>query len=146
MSNKVKGYQTLSGTWGELWVDGEKILEFSKVEAKVTANREDVQLGLDVDSKMTGLKGELSLVVKKVYSRYTTVFENWKKGIDQRSQLITKLADPGAVGGQQERYSIDNVWFNELPLVNMEKGGIIEEEVSGGFTPTDMINLDRISA
>lgn len=146
MGNKVKGYQTLSGTWGELWVDGEKILEFSKVEAKVTANREDVQLGLDVDSKMTGLKGELSLVVKKVYSRYTTVFENWKKGIDQRSQLITKLADPGAVGGQQERYSIDNVWFNELPLVNMEKGGIIEEEVSGGFTPTDMINLDRISA
>ncbi len=146
MGNKVKGYQTLSGTWGELWVDGEKILEMSKVEAKVTANREDVQLGLDVDSKMTGLKGELSLTVKKVYSRYATVFENWKKGIDQRCQLITKLADPDAVGGQQERYSIDNAWFNELPLVNMEKGGIIEDEISGGFTPTDMINLDRISA
>ncbi len=145
MSGKVQGNKTLSGTWGELWVDGEKVWEMSKVEAKVTANREDVQLGLDVDSKMTGLKGEFTIVVKKVYSRYVTVFENWKKGIDQRCQLITKLADPDAVGEQQERYSIDNAWFNELPLVNMEKGGIIEEEVSGGFTPTDMVNLDRVA-
>ena len=145
MSGKVQGNKTLSGTWGELWVDGEKVWEMSKVEAKVTANREDVQLGLDVDSKMTGLKGEFTIVVKKVYSRYVTVFENWKKGIDQRCQLITKLADPDAVGEQQERYSIVNAWFNELPLVNMEKGGIIEEEVSGGFTPTDMVNLDRVA-
>ena len=145
MSGKVQGNKTLSGTWGELWVDGEKVWEMSKVEAKVTANREDVQLGLDVDSKMTGLKGEFTIVVKKVYSRYVTVFENWKKGIDQRCQLITKLADPDAVGEQQERYSIDNAWFNELPLVNMEKGGIIEEEVSGGFTATDMVNLDRVA-
>ena len=145
MSGKVQGNKTLSGTWGELWVDGEKVWEMSKVEAKVTANREDVQLGLDVDSKMTGLKGEFTIVVKKVYSRYVTVFENWKKGIDQRCQLITRLADPDAVGEQQERYSIDNAWFNELPLVNMEKGGIIEEEVSGGFTPTDMVNLDRVA-
>lgn len=145
MSGKVQGNKTLSGTWGELWVDGEKVWEMSKVTAKVTANREDVQMGLDVDSKMTGLKGEFTIVVKKVYSRYVTVFENWKKGIDQRCQLITKLADPDAVGEQQERYSIDNAWFNELPLVDMEKGGIIEEEVSGGFTPTDMVNLDRVA-
>ena len=143
--SKLKGNRTLSGTYGEVWVDGEKIWEFSKIEAKVTANREDVQLDLDVDSKITGLKGEFTLTLKKVYSRYNAVFESWEKGVDQRSQIITKLADPDAAGGQQERYSIDNCWFNELPLVNMEKGGIIEEEVSGGFTPTDMINLDQIA-
>ena len=97
---KIKGNKTLSGTWGELWVDGERIAEFSKVSLKVTANREDVQIDLDVDSKMTGLKGELSVTLKKVYTRYNAVFENWKKGIDQRSQIITKLADPDAVGGQ----------------------------------------------
>ena len=134
---KIKGNKTLSGTWGELWVDGERIAEFSKVSLKVTANR-------DVDSKMTGLKGELSVTLKKVYTRYNAVFENWKKGIDQRMQIITKLADPDAVGGQQERYSADNCWFNDLPLVNMEKGAVIEEEVSGGFTPSDLVNLDKI--
>ena len=65
---KIKGNKTLSGTWGELWVDGERIAEFSKVSLKVTANREDVQIDLDVDSKMTGLKGELSVTLKKVYT------------------------------------------------------------------------------
>ena len=142
---KIKGNKTLSGTWGELWVDGERVAEFSKVSLKVTANREDVQIDLDVDSKMTGLKGELSVTVKKVYTRYNAVFENWKKGIDQRSQIITKLADPDAVGGQIERYSCDNIWFNELPLITMEMGGIIEQEVSGGFTPSDLVNLDKIA-
>ena len=61
----IKGNKTLSGTWGELWVDGEKIFEFTKIELKVTANREDVQIGLDVDSKITGLKGEGSYTVKR---------------------------------------------------------------------------------
>ncbi|MEG0693792.1 MAG: phage tail tube protein [Oscillospiraceae bacterium] len=145
MSKKPRGNQTLSGTWAEVWVNGDKIWELNKIEAKVTANREDVQIDFDVDSKMTGLKGEITMGVKKVYSRYTETFEAWKRGEDIRCQVITKLADPDAIGKQQERYSIDNIWFNELPLVNYEKGGIIEEEISGGFTPSDMINLDRIS-
>lgn len=54
---KIKGNKTLTGSWGEVWVNGEKIWELSKIEQKITANREDVQMGLDVDSKMTGLKG-----------------------------------------------------------------------------------------
>ncbi len=141
---KVAGNRTLTGTWGELWVDGEKIFEMSKVEMKVISNREDVQLGLDVDSKITGLKGEFSITVKQVYSSYLSVLEDWQKGIDKRVQIITKLQDPDAVGGQIERYSADDCWFNELPLVNYEKGGIIEQEVSGGFPPTKMINLDKI--
>ena len=54
MAESIRGNKTLSGTWGELWIDGEKIFEFSKIELKVTANREDVQIGIDVDSKITG--------------------------------------------------------------------------------------------
>ena len=33
----IRGNKTLSGTWGELWINGEKIFEFSKIEMKVTA-------------------------------------------------------------------------------------------------------------
>ena len=39
-----------------------------------------------------------------------------------------------------------NVWHNELPVVNWEKGGIVEEETSIGFTPSDLQNLDQIAA
>ena len=46
--------------------------------------------------------------------------------------------------GRLKRWSVDNVWHNEIPVVNWEKGGIIEEEIGIGFTPTDMQNLDEI--
>ena len=144
--SKLRGNRTLTGTWGEIWVDGELIAELSKIEVKVSANREDVQLDIDVDSKMTGIKGEFTLTIKKAYTRYNKVLESWKKGIDLRSQIITKLADPDATNGQQERYSIANCWYNALPLVTYEKGGLIEEETTGGLTPSDMVNLDAIYA
>lgn len=140
----ITGEKTLSGTWGEVWVDGAKIFELSKIELKVTANREDVQIGVDVDSKMTGLKGEGSYSVKKAYTRAKKIIEKWVKGKDSRCQIIAKLADPDAVDGQIERWSVDNVWFNDIPVVNWEKGGIIEEEYSLGFTPSSMKNLDKI--
>ena len=89
--SKLRGNRTLTGTWGEIWVDGELIAELSKIEVKVSANREDVQLDMDVDSKMTGIKGEFTLTIKKAYTRYNQVLESWKKGVDLRSQIITKL-------------------------------------------------------
>ena len=73
----IRGNKTLSGTWGELWINGEKIFEFSKIEMKVTANREDVQLGIDVDSKITGLKGEGSYTVKKYIPEQR---KSWRTG------------------------------------------------------------------
>lgn len=140
----LRGNRVLSGTWGEVWVDGEKIFELTAVTAKITANREDVQIGNSMDSKMTSQKGEGSLKIKKVYSRFNRIAEAWRKGKDVRSQIIAKLGDPDAVGEQQERYSIDNVWFNELPLVNYEQGAKIEDEIPFGFTPSDMVSLDEI--
>ena len=140
----LRGNQVLTGTWGELWIDGEPILEFKKVEVKASVNREDVQIGIDVDSKMTGIKVDVNVTVNKVYSRYNNVMKNYTSGRDVRSQMITKLADPDAVGGQQERYSVDNVWWNDLPIILMEKGALIEEELTGGCTASDITQLDQI--
>ncbi len=142
--SKLRGNQTLSGTWGEVWIDGVLMLECYKVEVKVTANREDVQLNMDVDSKIVGLKGEVTIGIKKAYSTFSDKLEDYVNGIDTRMQIITKLADPDAVGGQQERYSIDNVWLNELLLVIFEKGSIIDQEFTGGCTPSDIKALDKI--
>lgn len=144
MSEVIRGNRTLSGTWAEMWLDGEKVFEMSKIEMKVSANREDVQLGIDVDSKITGLKGEGSYTVKKVYTRAKAILESWAKGKDVRCQIIAKLEDPDAVSGKIERWSADNVWHNEVPVVNWEKGGIIEEEITIGFTPSDLQNLDAV--
>jgi hypothetical protein len=129
---KIPGYRTLTGTYAEVWIDGELVAEAKKVELKVTANREDVQLGLDVDSKLTGLAGEWTLTLSKVYSRFEDVRQAHIKGNDKRLQIIA------------ERYSAGNCWLNDLPAVSYERGALVEIEVSGGFTPSDLINLDRI--
>ncbi|MBS9782650.1 MAG: hypothetical protein KGV43_02470 [Arcobacter sp.] len=145
MSEKIRGNQVLVGSYGEVWIDGDKVFELQKIETKVIINREEVQFGMDVDSNMTGFKGEYTLGIKKVFSRWDYYWENYfSKGIDKRFTLIAKLGDPNARGGALERRSYDNCWFDELPLSNYEMGKPIEEEIKGGFTPSDMQILDKI--
>ena len=41
MAESIRGNKTLSGTWGELWIDGEKIFEFSKICLLYTSDAAD---------------------------------------------------------------------------------------------------------
>lgn len=88
----IRGYHTIAGAHGTLWIDNEKIAEFTKVNAKVTADRKDVQLGLSVDSKIVALKGEGSVTLEKVYSRGKKILEKLVKGKDVRVRIVTNLA------------------------------------------------------
>lgn len=140
----VRGNRRLTGTYAEVWWGGIKVAEASKISVKLSINREDVQIGQDIDSKMVSQKGEFSMTLKRIYSMYDDMLAEFQAGRDPRTQVITKLADPDTKGAQQERYSIDNVWVNEVPVVNYEQGGLVEDELTGGFTPSDLIPLDRI--
>lgn len=139
-----RGNQTLAGTWGEVWMNGERVFALQKIEQKVEVNREDVQIGMDVDSKATGWKGTGTLSIKKAYTHAKKILEDLAAGKDVRSQIISKLADPDAVGGQIERWSTDNVWWNTIPVISWETGTPVQEEYEFGFTPSDMKNLDAI--
>lgn len=145
--SKIPGYRVINGSFGQLWWDGELIFEISSFEAKVTPNREDVLMAgtLDIDSKITNLKGEGTLKIKKVFTRgITSLLESWKKGLDPRSQLIGKLADPDTKNNGRERVVIDNVWFNELTLMEFETGKVLEREFPFGFTPSNVEFPDTI--
>lgn len=139
----IKGNRTLSGTWAEVWYNGFKIAELNKIETKVTVNREDVQMGIDVDTKITGQKGEGTLGLTKVYTRFDDVRQAISQGKDPRGTIIAKLKDPDAVGGQTERYQIGNVALSEFTKT-WEKGSVVKEEYPFTFTPSDMILLDQI--
>ena len=138
MSENIKGNRTITGAYGELWLDNEKVLELKSVEAKITAERKDVQLGISVDSKITRLKCEGTIKVFKVYTRGKKILENWVKGKDVRSRIVTSIKDPDSLRGQEERVSIDNVWLNSIELAKFERGEIVEEEIPFGFTPSDV--------
>nr|DAM50147.1 MAG TPA: tail tube protein [Bacteriophage sp.] len=138
MSENIRGNRTISGAYGELWLDNEKVAELKSIEGKITAERADVQLGISVDSKITGLKGEGTVTIYKVYTRGKKILENWSKGKDVRSRIVTSIKDPDSLKGQEERVSIDNVWFNSIDLVKFSRGEIVEEEIPFGFTPSDV--------
>ena len=57
MSN-LQANRTLSGSFAEVWVDGARIAELSQLTLTVKVQREKVQFGMDVDSKITGYAGE----------------------------------------------------------------------------------------
>ena len=138
MSENIRGNRTITGAYGELWLDNEKVAELKSIEAKISTERADVQLGLSVDSKITGLKGEGTLTIFKVYTMGKKILENWAKGKDTRSRIVTSIKDPDSLRGQEERVSIDNVWFNSVELAKFSRGEIVEEEIPFGFTPSDV--------
>lgn len=140
---KISGNRVLSGVWAEVKFNGFIIAELNKIETKVTVNREDVQMGLDIDSKITGQKGEGTLGLNKVYTRFDDVRKEISAGKDPRGTIIAMLKDPDAVGGQTERYQIGNVALSEFTKT-WEKGSVVKEEFPFTFTPSDMINLDQI--
>lgn len=143
MSN-IKGNKTLSGTWAELWWYGFKIGEMNKVSAKVTVNREEVQIGMDVDTKITGQKGEGTIGLIKAFTRFEDVRKEISAGRDPRGTIIAKLKDPDATGGQTERWQIGNVALSEFGF-EWEKGAVVKQEYPFSFTPSDMICLDAIN-
>lgn len=144
MANKIPGNRQISGNWGQVWWDGDLVLEASGFEAKATPEREDVPLyGGDIDSKMTGVKCEGTLKYRKVFSRgVKKLLKSWQEGRDIRSQFVGKLADPDAYGS--ERVVIDNVWFNELILMAWARGEKLEEEMPFGYTLSSVDFPDTI--
>lgn len=71
----LQAIRTLSGSFAEVWVDGARIAELSELTLTVKLRRETVQLGMDVDSKITGYSGEGTMTIKQVYSRFYEVLE-----------------------------------------------------------------------
>ena len=140
-----RGRRRWSGSHGKVWWDGELLFEVSKYEAKVKANREDVIVGMSVDSKIVSLQGEGSFTIESVINRNINAYlEEWKAGRDPRATLVGLIDDPDAVDGQNERCSIDNVWFNELTLMAFEKANVVEKEFPFGFTPEDARFIETV--
>lgn len=143
----IKAGQQILGTYGKVWWDGVEVFEVESFQASIKAEREDVLMPdtLSVDSRIKALKGEGKLKIKKVFSRGLSKLLNaWKNGEDPRSQLIGRLKDPQTKNKQSERVVIDNVWFNELTLMDFELGKKLETEFPFGFTPDDVSFPDLI--
>ena len=134
MSKIDSAKRVMSGTYGELWWDGELIAECDKFSATYTQSKEVVNLARQTveDSKVMGSKGTGSFRVYKVYSRFRDYADAVQSGKDVRGTFVSKLDDPDAYGA--ERVAIYNVSLDEVPLVNWERKTIQKDEVPFTFT------------
>ena len=134
MSSIDSAKRVMSGTFGELWWDGELIAECYKFTAKYTQSKEAVNLARELieDSKVMSTKGTGSMGIYKVYSRFKEDADQVQAGKDPRGTFVSKLDDPDAYGA--ERVALYNVSLDEVPLVNWERKTIQKDEVPFTFT------------
>lgn len=112
--------RVISGTYGEVWVDGEKIAECTACQAKVAKNKQTVNLCgqfMD-DTKVTSGSGTGSLTLYKVDSGFIQRQRELQNGVDVRCTIISKLRDPDSFGA--ERVALYNVSFDDLTLADWQ--------------------------
>lgn len=134
--------RVISGTFGELWKDGEKVAETTGFQAKISKNKESVNFcgQFMEDTKSTSGKGAGSLTVFHVDSGFLEKESGVQDGEDRRFTLVSKLADPDSWGA--ERIALYNVSFDDLTLADWEAAKL--GRITKSFTFTRYELLDRI--
>ena len=140
------GKRVISGTFGEVWLDGEIVAECTALQAKLTFNKEDVLIcgQMEVDTKVMSVKGAGSLTTHKVFTRMGQLLsDKITNGKDVRFTIVSKLADPDAYGA--ERVSFSNVSFDDLTIMDWAAGR--KGEITAPFTYTKhrYLNMIRVA-
>lgn len=133
------GRRRWSGSHGRLWVSGKLIFDVESFECKVTADREDVFIGMSKDSKVVSLTGEGTITVKRVFDEgLNEWFEQIKNGHDPRFTFVAAIQDPDMVKSQEQRIMIENVAINDFSPLQFKKAEVVTDEISFSFTPQDL--------
>lgn len=137
----MEAKNVINGTFGEVWLDDEKLAEQKGLQAKINFTKEDVNIAgkLAKDTKIVGWEGVGTLRLFKVNSRVALkVRQLTKEGKDVRFTVISKLADPDSVGA--ERVVIREVSFDDLTLADFEPKKVLEVEMPFTFSDYDFID------
>jgi len=144
---KVNAKNVMNGTYGTLRIDGIEYANISTFESKITNNREEMQFSgnMGIDSKLLSSSGSGTMTFRKVDSRVVArQIPSIISGKDFKTVIIVSIDDPDGKG--KETISITDVWFNDFDLFKFEMGSTVEETVSFGFNPTNVVPVDVVVA
>lgn len=134
--------RVISGTWGECWLDSERVSECHALQAKIEFKKEELKLcgSMGENTKVVSFKGKGSMKLHKVNSRMAKKIGNdIRNGKDVKFTILGKLADPDAYGS--ERVMLKGVSFDDLTLMNWEAGKPGDIEVPFTFTDYEYIDM-----
>ena len=140
----IPANRVMSGTWGQVWVDGELWAELSAFQAKYSYSKESVAMCGEMveDSKITSVKGTGSITIHKVYTRNNTRSDAIIQGKDVRATIVGKLEDPDAYGA--ERVALYDVSFDDETIMDFAAGSV--GKVTMPFTFRRREWLDTVAA
>ena len=130
-----------SGTWGEIWLDGELVAECYGFQAKLNKTKEDVARcrTLMAGKKMTGLSGTGTVRIYNATSRLIKAEgAALKAGKDLRHNIITNLDDPDNPSNQ--RIAVKGVSFDDLTLADWEAAKLGTIEAPFTFEDYDLLD------
>ena len=144
----MKGYsqdQVINGTWGEMWFDDTYMAEVVSFKLEININYTAVTRTRHLvdGQKMTGIEPKGEVKLNKVSSFISKkISDAIKQGKSASFKIISKLADPDALGA--ERVVAYGCKFDKAILADWEAGKNGEESYS--FTAEDWNFLDAINA
>jgi hypothetical protein len=137
----MKAQQVMSGTNGEVWIDGDYMAQIIEFKAQVTLKKQAVNIVKTMADqfKVTGWEEKGSLKMNHVSSYMVTkMADNIKNGKQTVCTLISKLSDPDSIG--TERVVIKDATFDSLTLADWSAKKIGEESYNFTFTDFDILD------
>ncbi len=137
--------RVISGTYGEVWVDGEKIAECTACQGKVSKNKETINLcgQFMTDTKATSGSGTGSLTLYHVDSGFLQRSRDVQDGVDRRFTIVSKLRDPDSYGA--ERVAFYNVSLDDVTLADWQAASVGTVTAPFTFSRYEFLDLIEVS-
>ena len=135
--------RAISGSFGEVYLEGELVREATALKAEVQLEFQDVAMcgSLAKHQKVSGMNGNGTITMTKVNSRMARLLSDQiRAGKTPVFTIISKLDDPDAYGA--ERVVLKGVKFSSLMLADWSANNI--GTITQNFTFTDWEFLDMI--
>lgn len=133
--DKFIAQQVMSGTQGEIWIDGKYMAEVTAFNAEVKLVKEEVNQVKTMfkQYKITGCEGTGNVKMNHVSSYFINLMaDNIRNARQTVVTIRVKLDDPDAVG--REEVIIRDATFDKLTLMDWEAKKLTEDDYDFTFT------------
>lgn len=135
--------KVIRGTFGKVWLDGERMANVKSFEAKATIDYEDMDVNGDFGQKKRYMG--YSIAGTMTLHKYdSTIAAKYHTGVMNGElpdlTIVASVDDPTGYGA--ERVALYDVKLDEITLSQFENRTVTEEEVpftAGSFTFLDLI-------
>ena len=133
--DKFNAQQVMSGTQGEIWIDGKYMAEVTAFNAEVKLVKEEVNQVKTMfkQYKITGCEGTGNVKMNHVSSYFINLMaDNIRNARQTVVTIRVKLDDPDAVG--REEVIIRDATFDKLTLMDWEAKKLTDDDYDFTFT------------